>query len=234
MPNSPIYLALDTADLPRAKRLADDLRPHIGGLKLGLQFFTAHGPDGVRALQAYDLPIFLDLKLFDIPHQVGLAVRAAAALGVRYLTVHASGGEAMLREAQTAALQAGGAQPLQLLGVTVLTSFNAERLAATGIDDPIPDHALRLARLARAAGLPGLVCSAHEIAPLRREFGAAVTLMVPGIRPADADRDDQARVMTPRQALDAGADLLVVGRPITAAPAPLAAARALHQTLAPA
>jgi orotidine-5'-phosphate decarboxylase len=216
---NPVFVALDTVDRGRARTLADAVRPHVGGLKLGLEFFCANGPDAVREV-AGATPLFLDLKLHDIPNTVAGAVRAVMPLAPAFLTLHAGGGPAMLRAAVEAAAGA-----VKLLGVTVLTSLDGADLDRVGQRGPVLDQARRLAGLAREAGLAGIVCSPHEIAALRAELGSGFLLVVPGIRPAGAGAGDQKRVMTPREALAAGADHLVIGRPITAAADPAAAAR---------
>ncbi len=220
-----LIAALDTAETARATAWARLLAPHVGMVKLGLEFFLAHGAAGNRAVTAAapGLRVFLDLKLHDIPATVAGAVRAVAPLAPHFLTLHAAGGAAMIAAARTAAEAAGPARPL-LLAVTVLTSVDDAALAATGVADGAAHQVLRLARLALAAGADGLVCSPHEVAPLRAEFGPAPRLVVPGIRPAGAALGDQARVMTPGQAAAAGADWIVVGRPITTAADPAAAA----------
>ncbi|BCX17589.1 MAG: orotidine 5'-phosphate decarboxylase [Geminicoccaceae bacterium] len=226
----PVVAAIDRPDLESALGLARRLAGAVGGLKLGLELFVAEGPAAVRALASTGLPIFLDLKLHDIPNTVAGAVRAAAGLGVALLTVHASGGRAML-EAAVEAARAFPTRP-RLLAVTVLTSLDADDLAATGVAGGPLEQAVRLARLAREAGLDGMVCSPLEIAAIRAAVGPEPLLVVPGIRPAGATSGDQKRVMSPAAALAAGADLLVVGRPITAAPDPAAAARAITDELA--
>jgi orotidine-5'-phosphate decarboxylase len=229
LPNNPIFCAIDRPDLQGALELARAVAPHVGGLKLGLEFFGAQGPAGVAAMQALGLPIFLDLKFHDIPNTVAGAVREAARLGVAMLTLHAAGGRAMLEAALEAT--AGFATKPWLLGVTVLTSLDAADLVSTGVYAPATEHAAKLGALALDAGLDGLVCSPHEIAVLRQAFGARPRLVVPGIRPAIAG-DDQKRTMTPVQALALGADLLVVGRPITQAASPAATAAAIAAELA--
>lgn len=222
-----LIVALDTADPTQARRWADALAPHCGLLKLGLEFFIAHGPGGVAGVTQQ--PVFLDLKLHDIPNTVAGAVRAALALRPRMLTLHAAGGAAMLAAAHDAA--GDGARPL-LLAVTVLTSLDSSSLHATGVAGGPRQQVLRLARLAMEAGMDGLVCSPHEVGMLRDAFGASPILVVPGIRPAGAAVGDQARTMTPRDAAAAGADWIVVGRPITAAADPGAAAAAIAAELA--
>jgi orotidine-5'-phosphate decarboxylase len=226
---NPILCAIDTPDAVAARRLAAAIGPFVGGIKLGLEFFTANGRDAVR-LVAGAAPLFLDLKLHDIPNTVAGAVRAAAPLEPALLTVHCAGGAAMMKAAAEAADSAsgGGLRRMKLVGVTVLTSLNDADLLSVGQNGPTLDQVRRLAALAMQAGLDGVVCSPREVAALRRDCGRAFLLVVPGIRPANAVRqDDQKRVMTPREALDAGADYLVIGRPITAAPDAASACRAI-------
>ncbi len=219
-----LIVAIDTTDPVRAASVAEAVAPHSGLFKLGLEFFTANGPAGVRAIRGR--PVFLDLKLHDIPNTVAGAVRGVLPLEPRMLTLHAAGGAAMIAAARDAAEAAGAGRPM-LLAVTVLTSLDAAALAATGVADSPAGQVVRLGRLAVAAGADGLVCSAHEIAVLRDALGAGVTLVVPGIRPAGSQAGDQARTMTPRAALEAGADWIVVGRPITGAVDPGRAAAGL-------
>ena len=227
---NPVFVAIDTTDLEYARVLAQRLKPHIGGLKLGLEFFSAHGPSGVRAFSGLDLPIFLDLKFHDIPNTVAGAVRAAAALGVDMLNVHAAGGPAMLKAAAEAARAVN--PKTKIIAVTVLTSLADSDLDLVGQRGPAADQVMRLAGLSRDCGLHGVVCSAHEIAALRARLGPDFLLVVPGIRPKGAQLGDQQRVMGPKEALDAGASHLVIGRPITAAPDPVEAARAIAADLA--
>jgi orotidine-5'-phosphate decarboxylase len=229
---NPILCALDTPDREVASRLAGAVAPHVGGVKIGLEFFAANGPAAVREV-ARATPLFLDLKLHDIPNTVAGAVRSVAPLEPLLLTIHCGGGKAMMAAAASAAQEAAtrGLRRMRIIGVTVLTSLNDADLASVGQAGPTLDQARRLAGLAREAGLDGVVCSPHEVAALRRDNGAEFHLVVPGIRPAGAAADDQKRMMTPRQALDAGADHLVIGRPITAAPDPAAAARAIAAEL---
>ena len=198
----------------------------MGLVKVGLELFVAAGPEGVARVADAGIPLFLDLKLHDIPNTVAGAVRAAARLGASMLTLHAAGGEGMIAAAREAAERASGARPL-LLAVTVLTSLDEPDLAAIGLAGPPEAAVLRLARLALAAGADGLVCSAREVAALRAALGQEPILVVPGIRPAGSPADDQRRTMTPREAVSAGADWLVIGRPITRSPDPSAAARAI-------
>jgi orotidine-5'-phosphate decarboxylase len=223
-----LIAAIDTAEQARAKAMAQAVAPHCGLVKLGLEYFLANGPAGLAA--AGGAPVFLDLKLHDIPNTVAGAVRSLLPLNVQMLTVHAAGGGAMVAAAAKAASEAS-ARP-QILAVTVLTSLDAAALAETGVAGGTTQQVLRLARLALENGADGLVCSAHEIAPLRDAFGPKPILVVPGIRPAGSATNDQARVMTPEQAVTAGADYLVVGRPIFSAPDPAAAAAAIAASIA--
>jgi orotidine-5'-phosphate decarboxylase len=220
---SKLIAAIDTPDTARAAALIQDVAPHCGLIKLGLEYFLAHGPAGLQA--AGDARIFLDLKLHDIPNTVAGAVRALAPLKVDMLTIHASGGAAMVAAAVEAA--ASAAIRPKILAVTVLTSLDASALHAAGVSGGTVQQVLRLARLALDAGADGLVCSAHEITQLRDAFGPKPILVVPGIRPTGTDIGDQSRVMTPEAAIAAGADYIVVGRPITQSPNPGQAAAAI-------
>ncbi|MCX7360539.1 MAG: orotidine-5'-phosphate decarboxylase [Alphaproteobacteria bacterium] len=250
--SNPIYCAVDTVDLSEAAKLirtiAEGSRPAVGGIKLGLEFFLAHGAPGVRyafpaPVRATGVGFFLDLKLHDIPNTVAGGIRAVVELAPTFITIHASGGREMMK----AAVEEAGAQAAKynvprpkLLGVTVLTSLDRADLEATGVSaNPsdqvlrlaVPanpsDQVLRLAVLAREAGLDGAICSPHEIAALRKHCGPDFVLMVPGIRPVGSAANDQKRAMTPRQAVDLGATNLVVGRPIYQAADPRAAAEAI-------
>ena len=220
MSASRLIVALDTIDIDRARLWAAATRPHAGLLKIGLEYFLANGAAGLAAITG--APIFLDLKLHDIPATVAGAVRAVLPLQPRMLTIHASGGPTMIRAARQAAV--GGADRPMILAVTVLTSLGQADLAAVGVGAMLVDQVLRLGRLAVDAGADGLVCSPWEVAALRQALGPAVKLVVPGIRPAGSALDDQSRTMTPAEAIAAGADWIVVGRPITGAADPGAAA----------
>ena len=227
--SNPVFVALDTPDLNRALALAKSVRSQVGGLKLGLEFISANGPDGVRAMMALGLPVFADVKFHDIPNTVAGAVRAIAALGVSILNVHAAGGEAMMRAALDAARAVN--PECRVIAVTVLTSLDDDDLRSVGQAIPAAAQVLRLGRLVKDCRLDGVVCSAHEIAGLRRACGPDFLLVVPGLRPAGSDLGDQRRVMTPAEAHKAGADILVIGRPITGAPDPEAAAREIAESL---
>lgn len=230
-PKNPIFCALDTTDEARAASLARGLKGAVGGVKIGMEFFNARGPQGFRVVAEAGLPVFLDLKLHDIPNTVAGGIRAVLPLKPAIVNVHAAGGLAMMRAAADAAKEAGEARPL-VIAVTMLTSLDQSDLAATGVTGTPADHVLRLAHLAAKAGLDGVVCSAHEIERLRAELGRDFKLIVPGIRPAGSDVADQKRIMTPSEALALGADILVIGRPITGAADPREAADAITASLA--
>ena len=219
---------LDVPALADADALVELLHPEVGVFKVGLELFTAAGPNALRAAQARGRRVFLDLKLHDIPATVERAVAAAARLGATYLTVHASGGPEMLR----AAARAARGTELTLLAVTVLTSADEHTLSAVGLAGPLPDAVSRLARLAIDSGIHGFVCSATECPRLRRELGDGVLLVTPGVRMEGDAAGDQKRVATPAGAIAAGADLLVVGRSIRDAASPLTAAGRVVQEIA--
>ncbi|MEO6224532.1 MAG: orotidine-5'-phosphate decarboxylase [Sphingomicrobium sp.] len=222
---SPIFVAIDTPDRGRAAALAEAVRGSAGGVKLGLEYFAALGPAGVRAITDLGVPVFLDLKLHDIPNTVAGAVHSLKSLQPAILTVHATGGRAML-EAAKAAAPAG----CKVVAVTVLTSLDRADLAAAGVNGATAEQVERLARLARESGLDGIVCSGAEVAAARAAWPDGF-LVVPGIRPAGAETADQKRVVTPDQALRDGASVLVIGRPITGADDPAAALRAIVNSL---
>lgn len=220
-----IYVAVDLQDVAAAGRLVDRVHNHVGGIKLGLEFFTANGPLGVRAMMKHGLPIFLDLKLHDIPNTVAKSVQSLSALEPAILTVHAAGGRAMMEEAKAAA-----GPRTKVVGVTVLTSLDDADLAETGLGSGAASQVERLALLAHEAGLDGIVCSGSEVAHIKRLWPEAF-LVVPGLRPAGSGLGDQKRAVTPREAKDAGASVLVIGRPITQAADPDRAAREIEATL---
>ena len=232
---SPIFVAIDTISMDQALTWARAVGPYVGGLKLGLEFFANNGPHGVHEVgRAAEKPIFLDVKLHDIPNTVAAAVRALCPLEFAYITIHASGGEEMMRAAAEAAeegAQIYGVAPPKLLGVTVLTSLDATDMLAVGQDPDIGTQVGRLASLTKESGLDGVVCAAPEITQLRTVTGPDFVLMVPGIRPAGWAEDDQKRTVTPEQAMAWGANHLVIGRPITQADDPGAAAAAIARSL---
>ncbi len=224
--SNPVYLAVDVPQLEAAQALAQKVKAHVGGLKLGLEFFCAHGHHGVHELAHIGLPIFLDLKLHDIPNTVASAMQAIHVLEPAIVTVHAAGGRAMMEDAKAAA-----GERCKVVAVTVLTSLDEGDLAATGIGGTPHDQALRLADLAHSAGLDGIVCSGQEVGAVHRQWKDGF-FVVPGLRPADGgSKGDQKRIVTPRQARDDGASVLVIGRPISRADDPVAAARAIEATL---
>ncbi|HEU4994665.1 MAG TPA: orotidine-5'-phosphate decarboxylase [Gemmatimonadaceae bacterium] len=220
-------VALDVADTAAALRVVDELGEFCRFYKIGSELFTAEGPAVVRAVRQREASVFLDLKFHDIPNTVRGAVRSACSLGVRLLTVHASGGRAMLEAASSAAAEAGGS--CGILAVSVLTSMDAGALSGVwGRPIPSVEHeVLRLAELAATSGLTGLVCSGQEAAAVRAAFGSRLATLVPGIRLPGGDQQDQARVVTPRAAAAAGARYLVIGRAVTGAPSPQAAMKAV-------
>lgn len=225
-PADRICAALDFPSWRDAEPFARGIAPAVGMLKVGLEMFAAEGPPAVRAAAALGRPVFLDLKLHDIPNTVEGAARSAAASGAALLTVHASGGAAMVR----AAVKGAGGR-LRVLAVTVLTSLDADALEAIGLGGPPEAAVVRLARLAVSAGAGGLVCSPHEVRAVRAAVGPGPLLVVPGVRPAGADRGDQARVATPAEAVEAGADVIVLGRPLRDAADPAGAAARIAATL---
>lgn len=221
-PSERICAALDFPTFAAAEPFARAVAPEVGILKVGLELFAAEGPAAVRAAAALGRPVFLDLKLHDIPNTVEGAARSAAASGAALLTVHAAGGAEMVRAAVR-----GAGPGVRVLAVTVLTSLDAAALEAIGLAGPPEAAVVRLARLAVGAGAGGIVCSPHEVAAVRAAVGPGPLLVVPGVRPAGAAKGDQARVATPAEAVRAGADVIVVGRPLRDAPDPAAAARAI-------
>jgi orotidine-5'-phosphate decarboxylase len=221
----PIFVALDTPDLERAKAIAAKVRNHVGGIKLGLEFFAANGRQGIKEMAELGLPIFLDLKLHDIPNTVAKAIQALRPLNPAILTVHAAGGRAMLEDAKAAAPSG-----TKVVAVTVLTSLDGSDLGSIGVASDPHSQVERLTALAREAGLDGVVCSGNEVAAAKKLWHDGF-FVVPGVRPANGNTGDQKRVMSPRYALDAGASILVIGRPITQAEDPDLAARAIEATL---
>jgi orotidine-5'-phosphate decarboxylase len=224
---SQIFVAIDTTDQARGRQLAQAVAGEAGGLKLGLEFFSANGPAGVREIAALGLPLFLDVKLHDIPNTVAKAVEALAPLAPAVLTVHAAGGRAMLEAAKAAAHPS-----TKIVAVTVLTSLDETDLSDAGVEGSSADQVRRLAALAQSAGVDGIVCSGAELSDARRAWPNGF-FVVPGVRPAGSDVADQKRVVTPRQAMDDGASILVIGRPITGSDDPASAIRAIAQSLRP-
>jgi orotidine-5'-phosphate decarboxylase len=223
---SPIFVAIDTPDLDRAIALAEAVKGHAGGVKLGLEFFSAQGPEGVKRIAAVGLPIFLDLKLHDIPNTVAKAVEALAPIKPAILTVHASGGRAMLQAAKAAA-----PSQTKVVAVTVLTSLDESDLSEAGVQGSAAEQVERLARLARNSGVEGIVCSGAEVAQARAAWPDGF-FVVPGVRPEGGEVGDQKRVVTPAKALLDGASVLVIGRPITGADDPARAIMDIAASLA--
>lgn len=223
--SNPIYLALDIPQVEPAKALLDKVKAHIGGVKLGLEFFCAHGGHGVHEIAHMGLPIFLDLKFHDIPNTVAAAMQAIHVYEPAIVTVHASGGRAMMEDAKAAA-----AEGCKVVGVTTLTSLDAGDLTKTGVYGSPETQVMRLAELAHEAGLDGIVCSGKEVGQVRKQWKDGY-FVVPGLRPNGNGTGDQKRVVTPRSARDSGASVLVIGRPISRADDPVAAARAIEATL---
>lgn len=233
---NPIFCALDTSDLGQATSWAAKLADTVGGVKLGMEFFNARGPKGIAEVtRACELPLFLDLKFHDIPNTVAGAVKSVVPLKPAIMTIHAVGGRVMMEAAAKAAREAAEEylvdRPL-LMGVTVLTSMGDEDLNETGVAGATFDQVRRLAELAKMAGLDGVICSPHEAEILRKDLGPNFKLITPGVRPVWAAANDQKRIMTPAEALAAGADYVVIGRPITAAPDQAAAAKRIVMELA--
>jgi orotidine-5'-phosphate decarboxylase len=232
--HNPIIAALDVPSAEAALSLAEKLAPTVGAFKIGSELFTAAGPDIVRMVRSFGKGVFLDLKFHDIPNTVARAVAAAVRLDAQMLTVHAAGGPAMLRAAETAAQETAralGKAPPLVLGVTVLTSMDGNELNSVGVTSSVGHQVERLARVAIDAGLRGLVCSPLEIADLRQTLPGEIQLVTPGVRTGVETADDQRRTLTPREALDAGANWLVIGRPIYAAKDPLAAAEGIWRAI---
>lgn len=226
-PKDRLIAALDLDTREKAEKLVKELGPHVGMFKVGMELFTAAGPDMVRSIVGNGGRVFLDLKFHDIPNTVAKAVASAAQLGASFVTVHLSGGRAML-EAAASALPAQGTQ---LLGVTVLTSHTDASLKETGAMGTVAETVLRLTQLARESGIDGVVCSPHEITMVREAAGGDMVIVTPGIRPKGTARGDQARVTTPGEARRLGADYIVVGRPITEAESPAEAAQAIVEEI---
>lgn len=229
-----IFCALDTTDVDHAVSLAQALKGTIGGIKLGLEFFCAAGPDGFNRVAETGMPLFLDLKFHDIPNTVAGAIRSVAPLAPKILTIHTQGGPAMMQAASEAAAREAdryGVERPWVCGVTILTSLDDSDLDTIGVSDPVPTQVERLARLAHKSGLDGMVCSPKEITLARTATSPDFKLVVPGIRPSGSAVGDQKRVMTPSDAIKAGANILVIGRPITEAADPVSAAKAIVESL---
>ena len=226
---NPIFCAIDTIDMDRALSLAEDITAAGCCIKLGLEFFNSHGPQGVKKIQETfpDLPLFLDLKYHDIPNTVAGAIRSITShVRPAYLNLHAAGGLKMMRTAKEAC-----PSETKLLAVTILTSLDEQSLQEVGYQENLSERVLQMAKLTKQAGLDGVVCSSHEIEAIRAACGEDFILMVPGIRPAGSDAGDQKRIMTPREAMDKGATHLVIGRPITQSDDPKKSAQEILESL---
>jgi len=227
---NPIFCALDTKSVDEASKLSTTLSSSVGGVKIGMEFFYAHGTKGYEAVQRSGCPIFLDLKLHDIPNTVASAVRSVLPLKPAILNVHAGGGYDMMRAGVEASMDAGDERPM-MIAVTILTSLDQSDIEDIGFNRAVPDQVRRLAEMTQKAGMDGVVCSAHEIAVLRADRGPDFKLIVPGIRPEGSAVGDQKRIMTPLEAVTAGADVLVIGRPITQSGDPALAAQSIQASL---
>jgi len=231
---NPIICALDTKDIQQAKNLAVSLKENIAMVKCGLEFFTTNGAEGIKEVASTGLDIFLDLKFHDIPNTVAEAIRSAVSLNVRIITIHTLGGKTMMQAAAKAAKEEadklGIKKPL-IVGVTVLTSMDDQELEGIGINQAAPQQVRILAKLAKESGLDGIVCSPHEIKLVREACGNDFVTVVPGIRPTSSATDDQKRVMTPKEAVDNGADYIVIGRPITKSVYPQNSAKEIFESL---
>ncbi|MEZ5758172.1 MAG: orotidine-5'-phosphate decarboxylase [Emcibacteraceae bacterium] len=233
-PSERILCALDTISTDEAAKLASLLNPYVGGVKLGLEFFGANGPQGFKDVAKENSNIFLDLKLHDIPNTVAKAIHSLIPLKPKIMTIHTAGGPAMMaaaaKAADDAAKEVGCKRPL-IVGVTILTSLDNQDLEAIGYKNKVAEQVLSLAKLAKENGLDGVVCSPHEISLIKNSCGKDFKLVVPGIRPAGSAKADQKRVMTPHEAVNLGADFLVIGRPITQASDPVQAAMAIAKEI---
>ena len=223
--SNPVFLAVDVPQIEPAKALINKVKAHIGGVKVGLEFFCAHGSHGLHEIAHLGLPIFLDLKFHDIPNTVASAMQAIHVYEPAIVTVHASGGRAMMEDAKAAA-----AEGCKVVAVTTLTSMDSNDLTATGVYGSAETQVMRLAELAHKAGLDGIVCSGKEVGQVHKQWKDGF-FVVPGLRPTGIGTGDQKRVVTPRAARDSGASVLVIGRPISRADDPVAAARAIEATL---
>ncbi len=234
MTSTPIICALDTQEVDTATEISREVMGHVGAVKLGLEFFTANGAAGVKQITQLGVPLFLDLKFHDIPNTVAKAIAATAGMNMFMMTVHTSGGQHMLRAAMDASdrvAQVTGKERPLVIGVTLLTSLDQDDISLIGFNATVQEQVLRLADLAQSAGLDGVVCSPFEIAPIRKACGEDLKLIVPGIRPDGTAAGDQKRIMTPKEALERGADYLVIGRPITESADRAAAAKKIADSL---
>ncbi|MED5437510.1 MAG: orotidine-5'-phosphate decarboxylase [Pseudomonadota bacterium] len=226
---NPIILAVDTKSDLEAYEISQEVSGYVGAIKLGLEYFNTYGPEGIRKIQEIGIPIFLDLKLHDIPMTVRKTIETLSDINPAIINVHAFGGQQMMKYALDGLGQKS--QKISLVAVTVLTSLNEDDMAILGIDYPVKDLVQNLAKLTKDSGLAGVVCSAEEIALVRKICGKEFMIIVPGIRPEGSQKDDQKRVMTPKQAISLGADYLVIGRPITQSKDPLSKVKEILKSI---
>ena len=229
MNNNPIYCAIDTSDIKQAIALIEEIRPFVGGVKLGLEFYTHCGIEGINKIKELGLPMFIDLKLFDIPNTTKSALQGILASEPELTTLHISGGSEMLRDCVD--IRNSSKSKTKLIGVTVLTSFDETGINEVGINSLLSDQVIKLARLAEVNKLDGIVCSPQEIKIIKSEIKGKLKLIVPGIRNNEDNSNDQKRTMSAKEAVDAGADILIIGRPITKALDPADAAQKIFQSL---
>ncbi len=230
---NPIYVAIDKPNLTAALHLCAELKDYVGGIKLGKEFISALGPQGIEAISHIGLPIFMDVKFHDIPNTVYKAIKALGSFKPAIINVHIAGGFKMMQAAVHAAqeIEAEQGQRPLMIGVTILTSLSQAEIEEVGYNRSLIEQVLLMAKLAKKAGLDGVVCSSHEIQPIKKACGVNFKTIVPGIRPEGSHLDDQSRIMTPKQALAEGADFLVIGRPITQNSEPALAAKKISQEL---
>ena len=227
MTRNPIFCAIDTNDIHKATSLLSDIAPHIGGIKIGLEFFTSLGVEGIEEVKKFNKPLFIDLKLYDIPNTVVAALRNILTLKPEYTTLHISGGRRMLENCVEEKIRANSST--KLIGVTMLTSFDDKEINEVGIDRNVQENVYLLAGLAENCKLDGIVCSPREISYIKSKFN--LEIIAPGIRMNESQTDDQKRTLTAKEALEAGADILVIGRPITQADSPSDAARSIYESI---
>ncbi len=229
MTNNPIFCAIDTSDVDKAVALVDQISPHIGGIKLGLEFFTSCGLLGLEKIKKYELPIFVDLKLYDIPNTAKKALHNILKFDPKYTTLHLSGGSEMLIECVNAKKELNSRT--KLIGVTMLTSFNDTSVSEIGIEKSVNENVKQLTQLAVNCGMDGIVCSPLEISEVKNTHGSKLQIISPGIRSIENASNDQKRILSAKEAIDAGADILVVGRPITDAKDPARAAENIYSEI---
>ena len=229
MSKNPIYCAIDTSSIDDAVRIIEEISPHVGGIKLGLEFFSSCGIKGIEKVAKYEIPLFLDLKLYDIPNTVKKSLKNILSFKPAYTTLHVSGGSDMLKGCVE--IKKNLNSSTNLIGVTILTSFDDQSINEIGINGPVNKSVENLSRLAMKCGMDGIVCSPMEIIKVKETFGPKLKLVVPGIRNNEENSDDQKRTLSAKEAIDNGADIIVIGRPITSAKSPSDAAREFHQSI---